>query len=92
MNNDSGLEVTITVGLSVDVPDIHAHSTILAVGRGHKVGVIIARTILGISDNTVVTLATTTEVELLEVTRFFSETVTVEQLRQKLIGNSQCGW
>ena len=78
VNNDSGLEITITVGLSMDVPNVHTHPSILSIGRGHKVGVVVARSILGISNNGIVALATTTKVELLEVTRLFGETVTVE--------------
>ena len=77
VNNNSGFEVTITVGLSVDIPDVHTHSSVLPVGRGHKVGVIVTRSILGVSNNGIVALATTTKVELLEVTRLFSETVAV---------------
>lgn len=90
VDNDTGFEVTITVGLSVDVPDVHTHSSILAIGRGHKVCVVVSGSILGVGNNGIVALTTTTKVELLEVTCLFMETVAVVQLRQISAGNSQC--
>ena len=91
VNNDAGFEVTITVGLSVHIPDVHTHSSILPVGWGHKVGVVETGSVLGVSNNAIVALATTTKVELLEVTCLFSETVAVVQLRQRSAGNPQHG-
>jgi hypothetical protein len=82
VNNDSGFEVTITVGLSMDVPNVHTHSSVLAIRRGHKVGIVIAGPVLGVSNDGIIILATTTKVELLKVARLFSETVAVEQLRR----------
>ena len=74
VNNDTGFQVTIAVWQG-GVPKIHAHATIRAIGWGHEVGVVVARTVLRVGDDSVVLGATTTEVVLLEVTRDLVEAV-----------------
>ena len=68
VDNDTSLQVTIPVGGS-GVPEVHPAATVLAVRWGHEVGIVESAAVLSIGNDTIIFLATSTKVVLLEVTR-----------------------
>ena len=80
MDNDTGLEITVAVGVG-GVPEVHPATTVLTVRWGHEVCVVVTTAVLSIGNHTVILLATTTEVVLLEVARFLIETISIEDHR-----------
>ena len=66
VDNDAGLQVTIPVRGS-SVPDVHPAATVLTVRWGHEVGIVEPAAILSIGNDTVIFLATSAEIVLLEV-------------------------
>jgi hypothetical protein len=90
VDDDTCLEVTITVG-DGSVPEVHAHATVLTIGRGHEVGVVISGTVLSVGDDTIVLASTTTEVVLLEVTSDLIEAVAVVEIVDQVGGIEELG-
>jgi hypothetical protein len=74
---NSSLQVTIAVQVR-SVLEVHAATTILAIRRGHEVGIVVGTFILNISDNCV---AVATVVVLLEITSFLVESITTKHIR-----------
>jgi len=79
MDDNACLEITISVRYR-SVPEVHAHTTVLTVGRSHEVGIVETGTVLGVSNDGVVLSTTTTEVVLLEIARHLIETVTIVEI------------
>jgi len=75
VDNDAGLQVAIPVR-SGSIPNVHPTTTVLTIRWGHEVGVIVTAAILSISNDSIIFLATSAEVVLLEVTRLLIKTVT----------------
>ena len=75
VNNDPGLQIPIPVRVR-RLPQVHPAPTILPIWWGHEVCVIISGTVLGICDDSVALLATTSKVMLLEVARDFVKPIT----------------
>ena len=75
MDNNTGLQVTIPERVG-RVPEVHPAATVLTVGWGHEVGVVESATVLSIGNDTIIFLATPTEVVLLEVTRRLVKSIT----------------
>jgi hypothetical protein len=72
-------EPTITAR-SGGSPEVHAHATRGAIGRGGEVGIVGARRVLDGNGNAVVAFATRCDVGLLEVEGGFGETVLVRNV------------
>ena len=81
VNNNTGFDVSISVG-RVRVPDVHSHSTLLAVRRGHKVGIVAGRVVrvLCIGNYSVTASTALAKVVHLEVARHLVESESVEQV------------
>lgn len=77
VNDNSSLEVSVPVRIR-GIPEIHPATTILTVGRRHKVGIVIATAILGVGDDSVVLRASAPEVVLLEVAGNFVEAISMK--------------
>ncbi len=75
VNNDASLQIAIAVRVR-RLPQVHPAPTVLPVWWGHEIRVIESGTILGICNDGVVLLATTSKVMLLEVTGDFVEAIT----------------
>ena len=90
VDDDTGLEITISVGNS-GVPEVHAHATVLTIGWGHEVGIVVSGTVLGVGDNTIVLASTTAKVVLLEVTRHLIEAITVVEIVDQVGGVEELG-
>ena len=74
VNNNTSFEITITVRKS-SIPEVHPHAAVLPIRRSHEVGVVESGTILGISNDCVIPLASSTKVILLEVACKFVKTI-----------------
>ena len=75
VNDDASLQIAITVRVRC-LPQVHPAPTILPIWRCHEVCVVKSRSVLGICDDCVPLLSTTSEVMLLEVAGNFVETIT----------------
>lgn len=74
MDNDTGLQVAISVGIG-SIPEIHTAAAILTIRRCHEIGIVEPGTILCIGDDSVVLRASTAEIVLLEVACDFIESI-----------------
>ena len=75
VDNDASLQVTVPVRVCT-VPEVHPAATVLAVGWGHEVGIVKSTAVLSVGNDTIVFLATSAEVVLLEIARWLIESVT----------------
>jgi hypothetical protein len=90
VDDDTGLKITISVRKS-GVPEVHAHATVLTVGWGHEVGIVISGTVLGVGNNTIILASTTAKVVLLEVTRDLIEAIAVVKIVDHVGGVEELG-
>jgi hypothetical protein len=76
VNDDASLQIAIAVRVR-RLPQVHPAPTVLPIWWCHEVCVVKSRSILGICDDCVPFLSTTSKVMLLEVAGDFIETITV---------------
>jgi hypothetical protein len=74
MNYDAGLQIAVAVW-DGRVPDVHSAFTILSIRRCHEIGIVEPRTVLRVSDDSVVLPASTSKVVLLEISRNFIKSI-----------------
>ena len=74
VDDDPGLEITVTERRS-GAPQVHPAPAVLPIGRRHEVGIIESASILRVRDDSIILLAPTTKVVLLEIARNLVETV-----------------
>ena len=90
VDDNTCFEAGVAVG-GRSVPDVHAHARLLALRRGGKVGIVGARTVLGVQDGLIGSTATSTVVVDLKVTGSFVEAESVEQVVVSVRGVEQLG-
>jgi hypothetical protein len=79
VDNDTSIEATITLrGRSI--PEVHPHTSVLAISGGSKVGVVSATSILGIENDLIIALTTLVVVVDLEVSSLLGETEDVQKI------------
>lgn len=80
VDDNTSLEVTITLDAGACVPDIHAHTRARTINRGKEVGVVVTSAVLGVQLDGVVALPKTRGVDVFEVTGRFRETKDFEEI------------
>ena len=73
VDDNSGVEAAVAVG-GCCVPDVHAHTCWLTIGRCGEVGVVLAGAILSVQVDEILTGTTSAVVVDLEVSGLFVET------------------
>ena len=76
VDDDAGFEVSVAVW-ERGVAEVHSAPSVLAVGWGHEVRVVVSRTVLRVGDDRIVLRAAAAEVVLLEVAGDLVEAVAV---------------
>lgn len=90
VDDGSSLEGSITRWVGAG-PDVGTHTAGLAIRGSSKVGVVGARTVLGVQDNKVIALTALTTVVDLEVSGLFVETEHVVQVMADIRGVEELG-
>jgi len=79
VDDDTGFEVAVSEGSS-SVPNVHPHSRLTSIRRGHEVGIIGTRPVLGLTDNSVSAKSASSKVVHLEISADLVESEAVEQV------------
>lgn len=84
VNDNTSFQVTVA-HRGYDIPDVHAHLSVLTIRRSGKVGIIIARAVLGIGNDSIAA-NTAYRVFLLEIASNFIESISEEQVVNLKLG------